>query len=142
MVWAGRRPDEQDDPEIVRLGPDHAARAMELASLTRPGPFGPRTIELGDYFGLFAGDLLIAMAGERMRAGPYRELSGVCTHPDYQGRGLAGRLMRTLIRRELDRGETPFLHVMEGNSRARLFYERMGFRTYRPAVVRVIFRIH
>ena len=83
---------------------------------------------------------LIAMAGERMCAGPLREISGVCTHPEYQGRGLARRLMRKLVRRQMLRGETPFLHVMRDNQTARALYERMGFRNYRESVVRLVTR--
>jgi predicted GNAT family acetyltransferase len=78
------------------------------------------------------------MAGERMFAGPLREISGVCTHPDFQRRGLARRLMLKLVRRQMQRGETPFLHVMTSNSNACRLYERMGFRTYRESVVRVV----
>lgn len=127
-------------PDAVKLGPQHAMRALELAALTRPGPFGPRTTELGEYFGYFEGDRLVAMAGERSHAGTLREISGVCTHPDVQGRGLARRLMNKVIARELDRGETPFLHVMSANTGAHGLYERMGFRDFRETVVRVISR--
>jgi predicted GNAT family acetyltransferase len=95
-------------------------------------------MELGAYFGCFDGDLLVAMAGERMHAGSLHEISGVCTHPDYLGRGMARQLMQTLIRRQVRRGETPFLHVMNDNHRARSLYERLGFRNYLETVVRVI----
>jgi predicted GNAT family acetyltransferase len=122
------------------LGAEHAAQALQLAELTRPGPFGLRTIELGEYFGYFEDKRLIAMAGERMHADSLREISGVCTHPDYQGRGLARRLMLKLIRREMLRNETPFLHVMSENVGAWQLYERMGFRKYREVVVRVVSR--
>jgi ribosomal protein S18 acetylase RimI-like enzyme len=137
MIWAGELPDD-DATEAVRLGPEHAAQALALATLTRPGPFGPRTMELGEYFGCFDGDRLVAMAGERMHAGRYREISGVCTHPDFAGRGLARRLMRKLILRECRRGQVPFLHVMRDNARARELYRRLGFRTYMEVVVRVV----
>jgi ribosomal protein S18 acetylase RimI-like enzyme len=138
MVWEAPAPDRDEAPDAIALGPAHAAHAYDLAMLTRPGPFGPRTIELGEYFGIFDGDRLVAMAGERMHAGTLREISGVCTHPDFAGRGLATRLMRKLVARQTARGETPFLHVMRGNENARRLYERMGFRTYREAVVRVV----
>ena len=138
MVWDGGLPAADDAAGSVALGAGHAAQAYDLATLTRPGPFGPRTIELGDYLGLFDGERLVAMAGERMHAGTLREISGVCTHPDVQGRGHARRLMTTLIRRQLGRGETPFLHVMRANEGARRLYERMGFRVYRESVVRVV----
>ena len=55
---------------------------VELATLTRPGPFGPRTIELGDYVGLVDGERLVAMAGERMWA-TLRRSSPLFTRPTY-----------------------------------------------------------
>lgn len=140
MVWQAAVPATDEAPDAVTLGPEHARQALELAELTRPGPFGLRTIELGEYFGYFAGERLIAMAGERMQAGTLREISGVCTRPEYQGRGVARRLMNKLIRRQMLRGETPFLHVMRDNTGARALYERMGFGNYREIVVRVIAR--
>lgn len=140
MYWTGGCPDAGGMPAWVELGPQHAARAVALAELTRPGPFGPRTRELGDYLGLFADEQLVAMAGERMRAGPWREVSGVCTHPDHVGRGHARALMLELIRRQQLRGERTCLHVMSGNASARRLYEHMGFRLHRESVVRVIER--
>jgi GNAT superfamily N-acetyltransferase len=140
MVWVGAPPAVDEAPDAVPLGAEHAPQALALADLTRPGPFGLRTIELGEYFGVFDGERLIAMAGERMHAGRLREISGVATHPDHQGRGLAKRLMLKLIRRQLQRGETPFLHVMSANVGARVLYERMGFRNYKESVVRVVSR--
>jgi ribosomal protein S18 acetylase RimI-like enzyme len=138
MIWEAAVPATDDASDAIRLGAQHASQALELATLTRPGPFGPRTIELGEYFGCFEGERLVAMAGERMHAGTLREISGVCTHPDFQGRGLARRLMVKLIRRQMLRDETPFLHVMRDNTGARRLYERMGFREYRESVVRVV----
>jgi len=140
MVWRGETPAEDAALDALPLEPRHVPQAMDLALRTRPGPFGPRTIELGDYFGVFEGEKLLAMAGERMYAGTWREISGVCTEPHAQGRGLARRLMQKLVRRQLLRGETPFLHVMSGNAAARGMYARMGFAEYREVVVRVIAR--
>jgi ribosomal protein S18 acetylase RimI-like enzyme len=140
MLWEGSLSVDDDAPDTIRLGPEHVAQAVDLATLTLPGPFGPRTIELGEYFGCFEGQRLVAMAGERMQAGALREISGVCTHPDFQGRGLARRLMAKLIRRQIQRNEVPFLHVMRDNARAHGLYEKMGFRDYRESVVRVVSR--
>jgi GNAT superfamily N-acetyltransferase len=140
MLWEGAMPATDEAPEAVRLGPEHVSQALELAAVTHPGPFGPRTIELGEYFGCFEGQRLVAMAGERMFAGALREISGVCTHPHFQGRGFARRLMIKLIRRQMQRNEIPFLHVMTDNDRAHGLYERMGFRDYRESVVRVVSR--
>ena len=140
MVWAGETPSHNEAPDARPIGPEHLDQVLALAELTRPGPFGPRTIELGEYFGLFDGERLMAMAGERSFAETLREVSGVCTHPDVQGRGLARRLVLKLIARQLARGETPFLHVMSANTGALGLYQRMGFRTHREVVVRVIAR--
>jgi GNAT superfamily N-acetyltransferase len=140
MIWNGAVPAADTAFAPVRLGTQHVAQMLALVELTRPGPFGPRTIELGEYVGCFEGERLVAMAGERMRAGAFREISGVCTHPAYQGRGLARRLIDTLIRREIERGETPFLHVLRSNVNAVGMYERMGFRHYREETVRVVSR--
>src|SRR5712671_499042 len=96
MIWEDPIPANDPAQDAIPLGPQYAEHALELATLTRPGPFGLRTIELGEYFGYFEGERLIAMAGERMHAGTLREISGVCTHPDYQGRGYARRLMTKL----------------------------------------------
>jgi len=140
MVWSAALPGSDAAPDAVPLRPEHAAQAVELAKLTNPGPFGIRTPELGEYFGYFDGDRLIAMAGERMCAGDLHEVSGICTHPDFQGRGLAKKLTLKLIRRQMQRGKTPFLHVMSHNTGARALYDKMGFRNYRETVVRVIAR--
>ncbi|HSI59133.1 MAG TPA: GNAT family N-acetyltransferase [Ideonella sp.] len=138
MLWSSAPPAEDAFPEAVSLTRQHAPQALELALLTKPGPFGLRTLELGEYFGCFDGPRLMAMAGERMFAGGLREISAVCTHPDYQGRGLARRLMTLLIRRQMLRGETPFLHVMRANSGAHGLYTRMGFDDVHETVVRVV----
>lgn len=138
MVWEGEKPADDESLAAVPLGKSHARQAQDLALLTRPGPFGERTIELGDYFGRFDGDRLVAMAGERMFAGGLREISAICTHPDHQGHGFARRLTAKLVRRVLQRGETPFLHVMRNNATALGLYQRLGFRIHAEPVVRVV----
>lgn len=138
MLWNAAPAGADGTPPAIALRPEHAQQAVDLAALCRPGPFGPRTIELGDYFGYFDGARLVAMAGERMHAAGLREISGVCTHPDYQGRGLARQLMARLVQRQTARGETPFLHVMAANEAAHQLYLRMGFEDYLESVVRVV----
>jgi len=140
MVWSAAMPDSDAAPDAVALRPEHAPQAVALAKLTNPGPFGIRTPELGEYFGYFEGDRLIAMAGERFCAGDLQEVSGICTHPDFQGRGLAKKLTLKVIRRQMQRGKTTFLHVMSHNTGARALYEKMGFRIYRDTICRVISR--
>jgi ribosomal protein S18 acetylase RimI-like enzyme len=140
MVWAAPMPADAA-PDAVALDSKHAPQAVELAKLTNPGPFGIRTPELGEYFGYFDGERLIAMAGERMEAGTLREISGICTHPDFQGRGLARKLTLKLVHREMQRGLTPFLHVMSHNTGARALYDKLGFRNYLETTVRIVTRV-
>ena len=85
---------------------------LELAERTRPGPFAIRTHEMGRYIGVRENGRLIAMSGERMAPGAWTEVSGVCTHPDARGRGLAARMVGETIAGIVERGERPFLYVL------------------------------
>ena len=100
---------------------------IELVALTRPGPFSQRTIEMGHYIGVFDGDRLIAMTGERLRLDGFGEVSAVCTHPDYQGRGLAKALVSVIGSEVVARGEVPFLQAYTSNAAAIATYTRLGF---------------
>ena len=141
MVWDSPACDGADLPEARLLAPEHHAAMHELAVLTNPGPFGPRTPGLGEYWGVFDGTRLVAMTGERAHAGRFREVSGVCTHPDYRGRGWARDLVAIVVRRQLARGQVPFLHVMKANEGARALYRKMGFAERAEMPVRVITRL-
>jgi ribosomal protein S18 acetylase RimI-like enzyme len=113
---------------IRRLGADDVPAMTALIELTKPGPFYRRTIEMGTYLGAHdATGRLVAVAGERLHLGGHTEISAVCTHPDARGRGLASRLTVALATDIVERGETPILHVTDGNP-ARGMYERLGFR--------------
>ena len=110
------------------LGEADAAEMAALAELTRPGPWRPRTHRLGAFIGVRRDGRLVAMAGERMKPEGFTEVSGVCTHPDHRGRGLAGALMREVAARILARGEMPFLHAYADNAGAVGLYQSLGFR--------------
>jgi len=112
---------------------------LALATLTEPGPFLARTHLMGEFWGVVRGGRLAAMAGERMRLPGFCELSGVCTHPDFEGQGLARRLSAHVAHRIQARGETPFLHAWTSNTRAIGLYERLGFEV-RSAVNAVVLR--
>jgi predicted GNAT family acetyltransferase len=123
-----RLADVPADARIVPLTADDVADMLELATLTRPGPFGPRAPALGEFFGVKERGRLIAMAGERMKQAGFTEVSGVCTHPDARGRGLARLLSAHVARRILARGETPYLAAYATNTPAIRLYESLGFR--------------
>ena len=128
MAWKGSVPPPVEHA-IVDLNVSHVQEMLALTELTRPGPFSIRTPELGSYFGVREAGRLVSMAGERLRLSGYTEISAVCTHPDFRGRGYAGSLVSALIQRITGRGETPFLHVRQENVGARRLYEKLGFDT-------------
>ncbi|MDX3098055.1 GNAT family N-acetyltransferase [Streptomyces sp. ME01-24h] len=114
-------------PEAVRLGAEDTDDVLDLVARTRPGPFLPRTLELGTYLGIRENGRLIAMAGERMRPPGWTEISAVCTDPDHRGRGLATRLVNAVAAGITERGDTPVLHAAVSNTNALRLYESMGF---------------
>jgi ribosomal protein S18 acetylase RimI-like enzyme len=115
------------DLEIVTLTGEDAPEMLALATLTEPGPFLPRTHVMGHFRGVRIGGRLAAMAGERMRFPGYTEVSGVCTHPDFRGLGLARRLSAAVVAGIESRGERAFLHAWKTNHPAISLYEQLGF---------------
>ena len=112
---------------IVTLGEGDVAGMLALTTATQPGPFGPRTIELGQYLGVRHEGTLIAMAGERMRLNGFTEISAVCVDDAHRGKGLAAALVSRLAASILGRAETPFLHVFTSNYGAIALYRKLGF---------------
>ena len=114
---------------IVALGEVDAAAMLALAKLTHPGPFRARTHVLSQFWGVKdERGRLLAMAGERLQLPGLAEVSGVCTHPDARGRGLAALLSRHAASQIVRRGEVPFLHAYATNAGAIGLYEKLGFR--------------
>jgi predicted GNAT family acetyltransferase len=116
------------EPEMIKLETQDVPEMLELIRLTEPGPFKDRANELGTFYGVRDNGKLVAMAGERIRLTGFTEISAVCTHPDFQRRGLARGLTHRLSREILARDELPFLHVFAGNSNAIHAYESLGFQ--------------
>lgn len=114
---------------VLELGSAESPEMLELTALTKPGPFGTRTHELGAYLGIRDGGKLVAMAGERLKVPGFTEISAVCTHPEHTGKSYARLLMSEIIDRIRAKGETPFLHVRQDNTRAIAVYESLGFQT-------------
>lgn len=113
--------------DLLPLGEPDAGDMIELVALTRPGPFAPRTWELGGYVGVRSNGRLVAMAGQRLRPPGWCEISAVATHPDYRRQGLGELLVRVVAGRIVARGEVPVLHAAADNADAIRLCERMGF---------------
>ena len=123
--------DVPDGPPWQPLGEAQRADVLALTALVYPHYFRPRTMELGRYFGIYEDGRLAAMIGERLGTPTQQEVSAVCTHPDFNGRGYARRLLALLSNDLLERGMRPFLHVSHENTRAESLYDRMGYRLRR-----------
>ena len=116
-----------ESPAAVRLLDGDVPEMLDLAERTRPGPFRPRTIEMGTYLGVRRGGALVAMAGERLHPPGWVEISAVCTDPAYRGQGLATLLVRAIAADIREQGSIPFLHAAAGNVTAIRLYESLGF---------------
>ena len=127
MVCTRFQPIFDSSLSMRSLGDADVPAMLELTSLTKPGPFLQRTIDFGHYIGIVEGDKLLAMAGERLHVQSYTEVSAVCTHPDHLGKGYASHLMSHACDTIIQRGNIPFLHVKQDNTRAIAKYEHLGF---------------
>jgi GNAT superfamily N-acetyltransferase len=127
MVHGGSPVKDEQLHEALPLSTMHCAEMLALTKLTNPGPFDLRTIEFGHYYGIYNDRQLVAMAGQRMHALNYAEISAVCTHPDHTGKGYARQLLIKQINRIINTGEIPYLHVKYDNKRALDLYQSLGF---------------
>ena len=114
-------------PDVKPLTEIHVEQMMHLAKLTKPGPFAKRTINFGSYFGIFENEKLVSMTGQRLHVHTYTEISAVCTHPAYTGKGYAYTLMQHQLQLIFQKEQKAFLHVRDNNERAIALYQRLGF---------------
>ncbi len=126
--------------DLVDLTPDDVDEMVALVNEAQPGPFGPRTIEMGRYFGYREEGRLVAMAGERARIPGYTEVSAVCTSADQRGKGLGGELTLAVVEHIRARGDEAFLHVHDENHTAISLYKSLGFNVRRDDVDVLILR--
>jgi GNAT superfamily N-acetyltransferase len=123
--------EEKFQDEIVKLNEAHLDDLLGLVKIVYPEYFKPKTASLGDYYGIYKKNQLVAVTGERMRMDGFIEVSAVITHPDYTGKGYAKQLVTHVANAIFDKNNTPFLHVSEANFGAIKLYEKLGFRTRR-----------
>jgi len=140
QMVAARLAPAQAGTHVQPLGDADAAEMLALAALTEPGPFLPNTHRFGGFVGIRAEGRLAAMAGERLKPDGFTEVSGVCTHPDFRGRGYAALLSGIVANRIAARGETPFLHAYADNDGAIRLYRSLGFVVRSEVSVMVVRR--
>lgn len=125
---------------VVELSVADLPQMLALVDITRPGPLGPRSFELGGFRGIFDGERLVALAGTRLQFDGHTEVSTVCTHPDYRGRDYAKSVVSSVMQGIIDGGRTPFLGVNADNLPAIRLYERLGFAPMRMLHVSTVRR--
>ena len=134
QMVAGDVADPPDEIQLIDLGPQDVPEMIELVRATQPGPFSERTIELGRYLGHRIDGRLVAMAGERMRAPGFTEVSAVCTNAEYRGRGLGAALTLAVTKHIRSRGDEAFLHTAGTNTNAIRLYKALGFEMRREDI--------
>lgn len=105
------------------LGPDWDRGRRAYVAMARTGPVG------------------VVLAGPDPDEPQVGHLARLYVHPAHWGRGLGSRLYAAALRDLVGRGfPSATLWVLEGNTRARRWYERLGWRptgrrkvTYAPA---------
>jgi ribosomal protein S18 acetylase RimI-like enzyme len=141
MVYLQQNQPVEEENELVPLQKKDIPAMLNLTAMTNPGPFLSRTIEFGNYEGIFHENNLVAMAGQRLQPGTYTEVSAVCTHPDHTGKGYAAKLVRSQINKITAASRIPFLHVYQDNTAAWKLYEKLGFQSRKQMLVYVLEKV-
>jgi ribosomal protein S18 acetylase RimI-like enzyme len=126
--------------DVLPLTAAHAQEMVALTNVAFPGFFRPATHRMGSFFGVRAGDKLVAMGGERLLLPGHPEMSAICTHPDHRGAGLATDVVRHLARHHRRAGLVSWLHVGAPNRRAIDLYASLGFERVRNLMLHRITR--
>ena len=118
--------------EIVELKTQRQKTELfHLVNMIQPGYFNSKTSDLGNYFGIYKDEKLIAVTGERMKMNEFTEISAVITHPEHTGKGYAKQLIKQTTNQIFKENKIPYLHVAESNIGAIKLYEKLGFTTRR-----------
>jgi ribosomal protein S18 acetylase RimI-like enzyme len=124
-----------DNRGIIPLTDENIPAMLELTHMTNPGPFFSRTIDFGNYEGIFENGQLVSMAGQRLQPDPFVEISAVCTHPAHTGKGYAAKLIKSQLSQIISRNKIHFLHLYPDNLNALSVYKKLGFTIRKPMMV-------
>lgn len=124
--------------EIRELKADDVPQMIELTNKVFPEYFRPNSLALGPYLGIFEKKTLIAMVGIRMRIPGFEEVSTLCTHPDFGGKGLGRYIFSSLTMKCFEQKLIPFGHVVEPNEKAVGMYENFGWSVHQRLPMLVV----
>lgn len=118
---------------VVRLGFDQLEPVKRLYGLWTDSHQLPDQLRRGVYFGVFAGQELVAVAGTHcvsVRHG-VGAVGNVLTSPSYRNRGLAATTTTAVVEELFKVGcQEVILNVRQGNDAALATYHRLGFIQY------------
>lgn len=116
------------DPGPARLLSVADLPAMiDLAEAGEAMVFSPDSLARGAFFGVFAGDALVAMGGVQTELPGFTEIGSIVTHPAHRRRGYAGQVVAALIHHLHAHNQQVFLCLFQTNTIARALYEKLGF---------------
>ena len=138
MVFENKNAIVPDLSDLKPLTQENIEAMIDLTGRTKPGPFLSRTIEFGNYMGIFDNNRLVAMTGQRLQPDPYTEISAVCTDPEYTGKGYAAKLIMDQVKKIKAVSRIPFLHLFSDNMPAYNLYKKQGFQTRKEMLVYVL----
>ena len=113
--------------QVIQLNNIFEKELFDLVNSVQPGYFEKGTSLMGNYFGIFNNNKLVAVTGERMKMFGFTEISAVITHPDFMGKGFAKQLVTYTTNRNFENNIVPYLHVAATNTTAINLYEKLGF---------------
>lgn len=116
--------------KILLLTQENIDEVYDLIWLVMPGFYQKRGFEMGNFYGIFKDNKLIAISGQRLQTNSFIEISSVVTHPDYTRRGFAKQLIYHTTKEILKENKLPILHTNKGNVAIGL-YEQLGFKISR-----------
>lgn len=103
---------------------------QELYAFSYPGNwFDARTLDTGQYMGIYTDKQLVSVAGVHVYSSQYRvaALGNITTHPDHRGQGLGTAVTAALCKRLMDTTDTIGLNVKTDNAPAIHTYRKLGF---------------
>lgn len=130
--------DELNDFRRIRLSalvqaPEMFASTYDM-EMTRPSSFFESCLSCSTVFGVYHQDKIIGLAiltrETAIKLSHKAFLSSVFIEPEFQGRGIATELLRTVIAYSKKHLEQVLLMVAEDNQSAINLYQKFGFQTY------------
>lgn len=120
----------------VRLGPERVEDVVDLYGSASRTYFTARRLAREIYFGVYAGNALVAAAGTHVRSTELgiAAVGNVLTRLPYRGRGLATTCTSAVTEAALEQHADVVLNVRHDNGPAISVYTRLGYHRHAPFI--------